>query len=173
MRSMLPRTDRPHRIDFAAVLWIQLLALLLMGSPAVCADDAKGPSPLVQLQTESATLSIGSNGSLLAFSRRSDGMDYLAKNQPAPLLSLRSGGTLLAPDGATWDATAHRLTLRFGKSGLSAQVRVISKTSHITFELIEISPAGSADLAVAKSVFGLERRISVECTTSTCDKSSG
>jgi len=119
-----------------------------MGSPAVSADNAKGPSPLVQLQTESAALSIGFNGALMAFSRRSDGMDYLAKNQPAPLLSLRSGGTLLAPEGATWDAAAHRLTLRFGKSGLSAQVRVISKTSHITFELIEISPAGSADLAV-------------------------
>ncbi|MCX6858987.1 MAG: hypothetical protein NTX70_01990, partial [Verrucomicrobia bacterium] len=102
----------------------------------------------MQLQTESAALSIGSHGALMAFSRRSDGMDYLAKNQPAPLLSLRSGGILLAPEGATWDATAHRLTLRFGKSGLSAQVRVISKTSHITFELIEISPAGSADLAV-------------------------
>lgn len=84
----------------------------------------------------------------MAFSRRSDGMDYLAKNQPAPLLSLRSGGTLLAPEGATWDATAQRLTLQFGKAGLSAQVRVISKTSHITLELIEISPAGSADLAV-------------------------
>lgn len=145
---MLPKTAHSHRRDFAAALWIQLLALLLMGSPVVCADDAKGPSPLVQLQTESATLSIGSNGSLLAFSRRSDGVDYLAKNQPAPLLSLRSGGTLHAPEGATWDATAHRLTLRFGKSGLSAQVRVISKTSHITFELIEISPAGSADQAV-------------------------
>ena len=145
---MLPRADHSHRRDFAAVLWIQLLALLLMGSPAVSAADAQGPSPTVQLQTKSATLSIGSNGALIAFSRRSDGLDYLAKNQPAPLLSLRSGGTLLAPEGATWDATAHRLTLRFGKSGLSAQVRVISKTSHITFELIEIAPAGSADLAV-------------------------
>jgi hypothetical protein len=140
--------DHLHWRNFAAVLWIQLLAQLLMGSPAVSADNAKGPSPLVQLQTESAALSIGSHGALMAFSRRSDGMDYLAKNQPAPLLSLRSGGTLLAPEGATWDAAAHRLTLRFGKSGLSAQVRVISKTSHITFELIEISPAGSADLAV-------------------------
>ena len=140
--------DHLHWRNFAAVLWIQLLAQLLMGSPAVSADNAKGPSPLMQLQTESAALSIGFNGALMAFSRRSDGMDYLAKNQPAPLLSLRSGGTLLAPEGATWDAAAHRLTLRFGKSGLSAQVRVISKTSHITFELIEISPAGSADLAV-------------------------
>ena len=148
MRSMLPRADHSHRRDFAAVLWIQLLALLLLDSPAVFADDAKRPSPLVRLQTESAALSIGSHGALMAFSRRSDGMDYLAKNQPAPLLSLRSGGTLLAPEGATWDAAAHRLTLRFGKSGLSAQVRVISKTSHITFELIEIAPAGSADLAV-------------------------
>ena len=148
MRSMLPMVDHLHWRNFAAVLWIQLLAQLLMGSPAVSADNAKGPSPLVQLQTESAALSIGSHGALMAFSRRSDGMDYLAKNQPAPLLSLRSGGTLLAPEGATWDAAAHRLTLRFGKSGLSAQVRVISKTSHITFELIEISPAGSADLAV-------------------------
>ena len=145
---MLPRADHSHWRNFAAVLWIQLLALLLMGSPAVSADNAKGPSPLVQLQTESAALSIGSNGAIMAFSRRSDGMDYLAKNQPAPLLSLRSNGTLHAPDQATWDAAAHRLTLRFGKSGLSAQVRVISKTSHITFELIEIAPAGSADLAV-------------------------
>lgn len=140
--------DHLHWRNFAAVLLIQLLAQLLMGSPAVSADNAKGPSPLVQLQTESAALSIGSHGALMAFSRRSDGMDYLAKNQPAPLLSLRSNGTLHAPDQATWDAAAHRLTLRFGKSGLSAQVRVISKTSHITFELIEISPAGSADLAV-------------------------
>ena len=145
---MLPRAHHSHWRNFAAVLWIQLLAQLLMGAPAVSADDATTRSPLVQLQTESAALSIGSNGALMTFSRRSDGMDYLAKNQPAPLLSLRSGGTLLAPEGATWDATAHRLTLRFGKSGLSAQVRVISKTSHITFELIEIAPAGSADLAV-------------------------
>ena len=148
MRSMLSRADHSHRRNFAAFLWIQLLALLLMGSPTVSADDATGPSPLVQLQTESATLSIGSNGSLIAFSRRSDGLDYLAKSQPAPLLSIRSGGTLLAPESATWDAKAQRLTLRFGKSGLSAQVRVVSKPSHLSFELVEISPAGSADLAV-------------------------
>jgi len=124
------------------------MALLLMGSPAVSAGDAKGPSPLVQLQTESATLNIGSNGALMAFSRRSDGLDYLAKNQPAPLLSLRSGGMLYAPDQAAWDAAAHRLTLRFGKSGLSARVRVVSKPSHLSFELVDVSPAGSADLAV-------------------------
>ena len=148
MRSMLPRADHSHRRNFAAVPWIQLLALLLMGSPAVSADDAMGPSPLVQLQTESATLSIGSNGALIAFSRRSDGLDYLAKNQPAPLLSLRSNGTLHAPDQATWDATAQRLTLRFAKPGLSAQIRVVSKPSHLSFELIEISPASSADWAV-------------------------
>ena len=145
---MLPRADHSHRRNFAAVPWIQLLALLLMGSPAVSADDAMGPSPLVQLQTESATLSIGSNGALIAFSRRSDGLDYLAKNQPAPLLSLRSNGTLHAPDQATWDATAQRLTLRFAKPGLSAQIRVVSKPSHLSFELIEISPASSADWAV-------------------------
>jgi hypothetical protein len=145
---MLPRADHSHRRNFAAVPWIQLLALLLMGSPAVSADDAMGPSPLVQLQTESATLNIGSNGALIAFSRRSDGLDYLAKNQPAPLLSLRSNGTLHAPDQATWDATAQRLTLRFAKPGLSAQIRVVSKPSHLSFELIEISPASSADWAV-------------------------
>ncbi len=148
MRSMLPRADHSHRRNFTAVLWIQLLALLLMGLPAVSADDATGPSPLVQLQTESATLSIGSNGSLIAFSRRSDALDYLAKNQPAPLLSLRSNGTLHAPDQATWDATAQRLTLRFAKPGLSAQILVVSKPSHLSFELVDVSPAGSADWAV-------------------------
>ncbi len=145
---MLPEADHSYRRYFAAVPWIELMALLLMGSPAVSAGDAKGPSPLVQLQTESATLNIGSNGALMAFSRRSDGLDYLAKNQPAPLLSLRSGGMLYAPDQAAWDAAAHRLTLRFGKSGLSARVRVVSKPSHLSFELVDVSPAGSADLAV-------------------------
>lgn len=145
---MLPEADHSYRRFFAAVPWIELMALLLMGSPAVSAGDAKGPSPLVQLQTESATLNIGSNGALMAFSRRSDGLDYLAKNQPAPLLSLRSGGMLYAPDQAAWDAAAHRLTLRFGKSGLSARVRVVSKPSHLSFELVDVSPAGSADLAV-------------------------
>jgi hypothetical protein len=83
-----------------------------------------------------------------AFSRKSDGQEFLAPGQPAPVLSLRSSGTLHAPDSAAWDAADRRLTLRYGNAGLTATVRALAKPTHLTLELTGVTPAGAADLAL-------------------------
>ena len=65
---------------------------------------AERAAVVARLETDASALEIGRDGSLRSWTRRSDGHDYLATNQPAPLLSLGTSGTLLAPEAADWDA---------------------------------------------------------------------
>ena len=107
-------------------------------------------APLTPWQTDSAVLQLADNGSLTSFARRSDGREFLATTQPAPLLSVRIAGTLHAPDAAAWDAASRQLTLTFSKAATKAWVRVESRPSHFTLELIRVdSASGTAPVDLA------------------------
>ena len=145
---MSSRKTSSLRRDFFTRFRINLLSLSMFLAVTLSSLGSIGKSTVVQLQTDTAILAIAEDGSLLAFSRRTDQQNYLATNQPAPVLSLRIQGTLQAPDKAVWEASTKRLTLHFGKTGLSAVLQVEPKATHVTFELVELIPAGGADLAV-------------------------
>jgi hypothetical protein len=104
--------------------------------------------PLVTLRTQNATFGLASNGSLGALSRNADGRNYLASNQPAPLLSVRVGGKLHAPDSAAWDAASGRLTLRFAAAGVTTVLAAQAKPTHVVFELVDAQPANRAELVL-------------------------
>lgn len=123
--------------------WIVGSTLLL-----VAARAGHAATPLVVWQTDGVSIALEANGSLSSLARRTDGREYLATNQPAPLLSVRIGGTLHAPDQATWEASARKLTLRYAKAGASAVLRVDTKPTHLALELVEVQPAGAADLVL-------------------------
>ena len=77
-------------------------------------------APLAQWQTREATFAAGTQGAWESVSRRSDGREYLASGQPAPILSVRVEGTLHAPTTCAWDATARTLYLGYGAAGVTA-----------------------------------------------------
>jgi hypothetical protein len=103
--------------------------------------------PLVTLRTRIATFAISDNGSLCALSRNADRRSYLAP-QPAPVLSVRVGGRLYAPDSAGWDLQNKRLTLRFAYAGVSTELTLEAKSSHVVFELVDVQPTNRAELVV-------------------------
>ena len=150
LRDLNPKARTPFPRYWRILGPILAWAVLVAGShsPTLAASATGSATPVVRLETASSALVIGSDGSVIGFSRRSDGQEYLAPKQPAPVLSLRSGGTLHAPDSATWDGAIQRLTLRYGQSGLSARIRAVAQPSHLTLELMEVTPAGAADLAL-------------------------
>jgi hypothetical protein len=78
-------------------------------------------------------------------SRRSDGREYLAPGQPAPILSVRVDGTVHAPTTAAWDATARTLSLGYAPAGVTARVRVETRESHLTLELVGLEPATAVE----------------------------
>jgi len=103
--------------------------------------------PLVTLRTRTATFAISDKGSLCGLSRNADSRSYLAP-QPAPVLSVRVGGRLYAPDSAGWDLQTKRLTLRFADAGVSAVLTLEAKPTHVVFELVDVQPTNRAELVL-------------------------
>ena len=104
--------------------------------------------PLAVLRTETATIAVAGNGTLQAVTRNSDGRNYLAPGQLAPLLSVRVGGTVHAPDSAAWDEGVKRLTLRFSKPEVLAVVSAEAKPTHVVFELVDLQPSNRVELVI-------------------------
>ncbi len=117
---------------------------LLLALAAIQATAA----PLVTWQTDSAAFVLEASGAFSSIARRTDGRNYLATNQPAPLLSLKVDGTFQAPDSVMWDSPAKQLTLRYAKAGVTASIKAEAKASHVTLELVAVEPAGRASLAL-------------------------
>jgi hypothetical protein len=103
--------------------------------------------PLVTLRTRTATFAISDKGSLCALSRNADQRSYLAP-QPAPVLSVRVGERLYAPDSAGWDLQTKRLTLRFAEAGVSAVLILEAKPTYVVFELVDVQPTNRAELVL-------------------------
>nr|WP_309696909.1 hypothetical protein [Armatimonas sp.] len=103
---------------------------------------------VVTWTTRDAAFVLGACGALVALVRRRDGRSYLASAQPAPLLQLRIAGKLHAPETTRWNAKTKRLTLGFGKTGISVAVTVQAKPTHLTLELVEVAPKETVELVV-------------------------
>jgi hypothetical protein len=116
-------------------------AALFTSQPARSASAGE-----MTLKTRPATFRIDDTGAFRAIT--GNGRNYLAPGQPAPVLSVRVDGKLYAASHATWDASGNTLTLDFNGIGAKAVVAVRAKTTHVTFELIELRAAGPIELAL-------------------------
>jgi hypothetical protein len=123
------------------------LAVVTLLTAAGLARAATG-DPLLTLRTETATFGIDAKGSLCAISRSGDGRSYLAAGQPAPLLSVRVGGKLHAPDHATSDAQTKRLTLTFNDAGVTAGLTAEARPTHVVFEVADVQPTNRVELVL-------------------------
>jgi hypothetical protein len=104
--------------------------------------------PLFTFTTDSAAISIGPDGSLLAFSRRDNGRNYLAPGQPAPLLNIRVGGTLSSPSEATWEPKARRLRLGYKNAGASVTLAAVERPAYVAFEVLEVQGDQAVELVL-------------------------
>jgi len=103
---------------------------------------------LVSLPTKTATFEINAGGSLAAILRQGDRRNFLASNQPAPLLAVRVDGKFYSPDGAKWNARKHEISLGYTAVGVTALVRAEAKASHVIFEVVDVQPKDRVELVV-------------------------
>ena len=102
----------------------------------------------LSFKTDSLLMQLDDQGSLVQLADRRSGTNYLATGQPAPLLRIRVAGDMLSPSAMNWDEAKGRLTLRYEKASVRAQVRVESKASHLSFEVLAMEPDAKAELVV-------------------------
>lgn len=105
--------------------------LALLSAVAALAEPAKPPT----FKTDTATFTIGDHGGFTAIEAAGTRRNYLAANQPAPVLQVNVAGRDLMPESASWDGTTNRLTLAYPQ-GIKADVKVVAKPTHLVMELI-------------------------------------
>jgi hypothetical protein len=104
--------------------------------------------PLVEWRTESASFGVDARGSLCRLSCNENGRSDLAADQPAPLLSVRMEGKLIAPQSASWSAETKRMTLRYGEAGATVVLRAETRPTHVVFEILEAQPTNRIELVL-------------------------
>ncbi len=98
-------------------------------------------------KTDSFRLRISEKGMLTALANPSNGKDYLAVDQPAPLMQIRVNGKFLLPISCKGDESGGTVTLTF-EGNRSVRIGVQSKSSHLVLKLEEITGGDSIDLVV-------------------------
>lgn len=119
------------------------VVLILLGVASAMATE-----PVVTLTTVTATFGIDAKGSLCTISRKPDGRECLAAEQPAPVLSVRVAGKLYAPESAVWDRVTRQLTLDYGGAGVTAVLTAHARLTHAVFELVDVQPADRVELVL-------------------------
>jgi hypothetical protein len=121
--------------------------LLRLTAAVVFASVLAAAEP-VRLQTDHLLLLLDQRGWLAGLTGRRSGISYLATDQAAPLLQVRTAAGFTSPEAMEWDATSGRMTLRYGSVGVTARLRAEAKATHMTFELLNLDPADKATLVL-------------------------
>jgi len=112
---------------------------------------AGGCGPLGTSRTEwdagALRLSIDARGRIVRMLDARTGRDYRARAVPSPLLSVQVGGVLLPPGVFAWRPADSTATLRYA-GGVTARLKVTSKRTHLTLEVVAVAPRDSVQLVV-------------------------
>ena len=98
---------------------------------------------IAEFSTSGFRMQLSDKGNLMALTDPVTGKNHLAQDSLAPFMSLRVKGIFQKPSAAKINKDT--LYLEFGQHR-KAQIKVIQKISHITFELIALSRAEEVDL---------------------------
>lgn len=99
-------------------------------------------------KTSTATFEVNDRGSLDSISLGGSASNFVARGAAAPLLALRVAGVVHAPARAAWSEATHQLTLSYPDAGVSAVLAVAVKPTHVTFDLIRVTPEERVEVAI-------------------------
>ncbi len=114
----------------------------------LCLVAASKPYAVAQIRLESAFLQIAldNRGFVSTIAERKTGINYLAEDVEAPLLSISVDGHVEHPTGLEEDDG--EITLHYGKSKISARLLATASDNYITFELTDITRHADIELVI-------------------------
>ncbi len=103
-----------------------------------------------RFQTDHLVIALNDKGFLDALEPAGlePGTVYLAKGEPAPLLSVRMAGRIHFPGTLVFDATQSILELEYPEPGIMARILATVHPTHVTFELIWIEREDDVELLI-------------------------
>ncbi len=92
-------------------------------------------------------LSVDGRGHIVRLVDPRSGRDYRADTVPSPLLSVQVDGELRPPESLVWHRADGTAVLRYA-GGVTAEVRVTQKPTHLVLELTAVEPREPVQLVV-------------------------
>ncbi len=99
----------------------------------------------VKFETEKLRIVIDTRGSLSSLYDIPHGREYLSTQASAPLLSIKANGLWEEPASLTYKRKTQTATVTYPKSGVTAYVKIVARTTHVVFELKRVQPEGGAE----------------------------
>lgn len=99
-----------------------------------------------KLSTDTFTVGIDNNGNITQMTDNLSGKDYLAGEQPAPVLSIRVDGKIHKPSSMIYEN--EDLIFYYDSVEVTARVKTNLTKTHIKFELISLQPVESVELVI-------------------------
>jgi hypothetical protein len=137
---------------------IALVLLLLCASFSVNAQVASRSveTDRIELKTDSLVYVIGEDGMNRAITGRASGNEYLKVK--SPFMSIEKDGRRTGSSSVNLDQGV--LSVKFGDSGVAAEVRVAVRPSFLTFELISISDHSVSAIELINLPLTLDKYVS-------------
>ena len=98
--------------------------------------------------TDELRVRLDARGNIVSLWDVANARERLAVGEPAPLLSIRTGGRGEAPAAMIRDARTGIVALDYRPSGVRIRVRAMAKPTHLVFEIVSVEPAASVDAVV-------------------------
>lgn len=94
----------------------------------------------VQFKLPRFEFALDASGCIAKLADPNTGVDYLAKSEAAPILSVRINNVDYAPERASWDSKTQRLLLSFDRIGKKVTLKLFQKNGYLRFEVVDIVP---------------------------------
>ena len=131
-RSRTAGTVSGRRIYFLSLICLLFTLFFSGGCPA---------SEQVSFHTDYLRVELTPSGSIESIYDLVHNKQYLAQSQPSGLLSIRDFGYKnYHPTAAVFSENNSLITLSYEQIGVEATIRIVPKKTHITFELVSITP---------------------------------
>ncbi len=93
-------------------------------------------------------LAVNARGGITEITNTNNGKNYLAKDTAAPLLVLVSNNSRYQPTSASYHQTQKKITLTYKEAGVSIEIKVQAKSTHLTLEITKANPASKIDAVI-------------------------
>ena len=97
--------------------------------------------------TDSLSFSVNKKGEISGIKDKTTGINWLADDTIAPIMSVRISNKLLCPESADFNSDSNKLLITY-ENNIEAEIQVEVKQTHLTFELISISQPEDIELII-------------------------
>ena len=102
----------------------------------------------VSLSAGELSIQLSKQGTFTEIKNTSTGKNYLYTDTVAPLMTLVRGNERILPSSLSYDKTQKKIILAFKTAGVTVDIKVTSKPSHLVLEVIKAIPATNIDAVI-------------------------